>query len=98
MQNASDSCGKIQGLGFTASTHIKMYGQRFEIVSEPFDEGGGIAVRAKSGTDPEIRTLRLPTAILIGKADRFLKRPGSTGHSKAQDLKKEHGNGIHSAQ
>ena len=70
----SDSCAKIRDLGFTASRHIKIYGQRFEIVSDPFDEGGCIAVHATSGSNPEIRTLRLPAAILVSHADRFLKR------------------------
>jgi hypothetical protein len=72
---ASDSCAKIRDLGFAASKRVKMYGERFEIVSDPFDEGGCIAVRATSGSNPEIRILRLPSAILIGLADRFLKRP-----------------------
>ena len=72
---SSDSCVKIKDLGFTASVHVKMYGERFEIVSDPFDEGDGIAVHATSGNDPEVRTLRLPVGILIGPADRFLKRP-----------------------
>ncbi len=83
MQIGSDSCVKIKDLGFTASTQIKMYGELFEIVSDPFDERDGIAVRATSGNDPEIRTLRLPVAILVGRADRFLKRPSVTGHSSA---------------
>jgi hypothetical protein len=63
--------------------HINMYGERFEIVSDPFDDGDCIAVRATSGNDPEIRTLRLPIAILVGRADRFLKRRGlpETQHS-----------------
>ena len=61
MQIGSDGCVRIKGLGFTTSTHIKMHGQCFEIVSEPFDEGDGIAVRAISGSDPEIRILQLPT-------------------------------------
>jgi hypothetical protein len=52
-----------------------MYGERFEIVSDPFNEGDCIAVRATSGNDPAIRTLRLPVAILVGLSDRFLKRP-----------------------
>jgi hypothetical protein len=80
---ASDSCGKVRKLGFAASMHINMYGERFEIVSDPFDDGDCIAVRATSGNDPEIRTLRLPIAILVGREDRFLKRPGvlaSTAH------------------
>lgn len=73
--STSESCAKIKGLGFTVSKHIKMYGERFEIVSDPFREGDCIAVHAISGTDPEIRTLRLPITILVGSEDRFLKRP-----------------------
>jgi hypothetical protein len=48
-----------------------MYGERFEIVSAPFDEGDRIAVRATCGNDQEIRTLHLPTALLVGHADHF---------------------------
>jgi hypothetical protein len=55
--------------------HIRMYGERFEIVSDPFDEDDCVAVRATSAIHPEVRTLRLPIAILVGLADRFLKRP-----------------------
>jgi hypothetical protein len=75
MVTCSDSCAKIKDLGFKASTQINMYGERFEIVSDPFDEGDCIAVRATSGNDPAVRLLRLPTAILVGREDRFLKRP-----------------------
>ena len=75
MQIGSDSCVKIKDLGFTPSMRIKMYGERFEIVSDPFDEDDCVAVRATSGNDPEIRTLRLPIAILVGLADRFPRRP-----------------------
>jgi hypothetical protein len=63
-------------LAFAPSVHIKMYGEQFEIVSDPFDDGDCIAVRATSGNNAEIRTLRLPVAILVGQEDRFLKRPG----------------------
>ena len=69
------SCAKIKDLGFRASMQIKMCGERFEIVSDPFTEGDCIAVRATSGSNPEIRTVFLPIAILLGIADRFLKRP-----------------------
>jgi len=76
MGTCSDSCAKIRDLGFKASKHIKMYGERFEIVSDPFEEGDCIAVQATSGNDPVVRTVRLPIAILVGLGDRFLKRPG----------------------
>ena len=68
------SCAKIRDLGFRASMHIKMYGERFEIVSDPFNDGDGVAVRATSANHPAVRTLRLPIAILVGLADRLLKR------------------------
>ncbi len=81
MRTCSESCAKIRDFGFKAFIHIKMYGERFEIVSDPFDEGDCIAVRATSGNDPVVRTLRLPIAILVGRADRFLKQPGLIGVS-----------------
>jgi len=61
-----------------------MYGERFEIVSDPFNDGDCIAVHAISGDDPKIRTLRLPIAILVGGADRFLKRANLAGQESLQ--------------
>jgi hypothetical protein len=72
-RSRSESCAKIKGLGFTAFRHIQMYGEQFEIISDPFYEGDGVAVHATSGNDPSVRTVRLPTAILLGSKDRFLK-------------------------
>ena len=71
VRSGSDSCAKIKDLGFKTSKHIKMYGERFEIVSDPFDEGAYIAVRATSGNDPGVRTIRLPIALLVGQAQRY---------------------------
>jgi hypothetical protein len=77
-RSPSESCAKIKKLGFTASSHIKMYGERFEIVSDPFVEGDCVAIHAITGNDPKIRTLRLPIAILLGLADRFRKPADGT--------------------
>jgi hypothetical protein len=73
IRSPSESCAKIKELGYAVSKHITMYGERFEIVSDPFIDGDCIAVNAISGNDPKIRTLRLPIAILLGLADRFRK-------------------------
>jgi hypothetical protein len=74
-RSRTDTCAKIKNLGFTTSKRIKMYGERFEILSDPFIEGDFIAVRAVSGDDPAIRIVHLPTAILVGLADRSSTRP-----------------------
>jgi hypothetical protein len=55
-----------------------MYGERFEIVSDPFVEGDCVAIHVITGNDPKIRTLRLPIAILLGLADRFRKPADGT--------------------
>lgn len=66
-RSRSESCAKIKSLGFTASKHIRMYGEQCEIVSEPFSEGDCVAVHAICGKDPKVRTLRLPTAMLVNR-------------------------------
>ena len=71
--SSAENCVRIRELGFTTSKHIKMYGERFELVSEPFQEGAGTAIHARGGNDPTIRTVHLPVSILIGLSDRFRK-------------------------
>ncbi len=72
-RSPAENSARIRDLGFTTSKHIKMYGERFELVSDPFEEGLCTVVRVLSGTDPTVRILHLPTAILVGASDRFQK-------------------------
>jgi hypothetical protein len=81
----SESCARIKDLGFTTSKHIKMYGERFELVSDPFVQGDYTAVHAISPNDRGIRELRLPTAILMGLPDLLRQRAKVTGQ-EAPDL------------
>jgi hypothetical protein len=67
----SEDCARIKELGYKLSAHAKLYGQNFELVSDPFPEGGGVAVRVVTATNPTIRTLRLPVAILLGLSKFF---------------------------
>jgi len=69
----AESCAQIKHLGYVTSKHIHMYGERFEIVSEPFSEGDCVVVRAVSENDPTIRTLHLPVAILVGLKNQLRK-------------------------
>src|SRR5258707_4723826 len=69
----SESTARIKNLGYTASKHITIYGERYQLVSDPFVDGECTSVQVISKNDPTIRTLRLPTAILVGLSDRFRK-------------------------
>jgi hypothetical protein len=71
----AEKCTRIRELGYRRSAHVRLYGQDFDIVSDPFPEGDGVAVRAVTATDSTVRTLPLPLAMLIGLRDFFPKRP-----------------------
>jgi hypothetical protein len=72
-KSTADDCVRIKALGYSSSHHIKMYGKRFEIVSDPFTDGNGVAVHVITVEEPTQRTLRLPTSILIGLKDLLPK-------------------------
>jgi hypothetical protein len=69
-RNPANDCARIKDLGYSTSRHIHMYGEEFEIVSDPFPDGDGVAVEAITSKDPARRRLRLPVAILVGRRDR----------------------------
>jgi hypothetical protein len=57
-------CARVKHLGYTTSGRVRLYGEEFEVVSEPFAEANGIAVQVKSKKNPKIRVLRLPTTVI----------------------------------
>jgi len=68
-KSTAGDCVRIRDLGYRSSHHIRMYGERFEIVSDPFIDGDGIAVHVTTTREPKNRTLRLPTSLLVGLKD-----------------------------
>ena len=72
-KSAVDDCIRIKDLGYGSSHHMRMYGQQFEIVSDPVPDGNGVSVQVTSAANPTKRTLRLPTSILVGFRDLFPK-------------------------
>lgn len=72
-KSVTDDCVRIKDLGYSPSHHIRMYGERFDIVSDPFPDGTGIAVEVTTVAEPKKRKLRLPTSILVGLKDLLPK-------------------------
>ena len=72
-RSSLEDCLRIKDLGYGSSNHIRMYGQQFEIVSDPIPDGDGVSVQVTSAAEPAKRTLRLPTSILVGFKDLFSK-------------------------
>jgi hypothetical protein len=77
-QSVADDCVRIKDLCYSSSRHVRMYGERFDIVSDLFPDGDGIAVQVTTDKDPNRRALRLPISMLVGLRDLFpkVKREG----------------------
>jgi len=46
------------------SKHIRLYGEEFEVVSDPFPEANGVAVLVTTKKDSYVRVLRIPVTVL----------------------------------
>jgi hypothetical protein len=62
--SVSETCAKVKHLGYGAFAHVRLYGEDFEVVSDPFPEAEGIAVQVRTKKDSRIRVLRLPATVL----------------------------------
>jgi len=70
-RSPSENCARIKKLGYIVGKHVNLYGEHMELVSDPFEEGECVAVRAVSGSNPTERTIDLPVTLLSGWEDLF---------------------------
>jgi hypothetical protein len=62
--SVSEICARVKHLGYAPSERIRLYGEEFEVVSDPFPEANGIAVHVTTKKDPSIPVLRIPATVL----------------------------------
>jgi hypothetical protein len=60
----SEMSDRLKQLGYAESKRIRIYGQEFEVLSNPFPQGRGIAVKAVLRRTMETRILQLPLPVL----------------------------------
>lgn len=60
----SEVCARVRHLGYAASGRVRLYGEEFEVVSDPFPEADGIAIRVTTKNDSKIRVLQIPATVL----------------------------------
>ena len=64
----SEICAQIKQRGYAPSHVVRIYGEEFEILSDPFPNDEGVAVRVRSRRTSQVRALQLP-ATLIPRSD-----------------------------
>lgn len=69
----SEMCDHVKHLGYAASGRIRLYGEEFEVVSDPFPEDDGIAVHVKTKSDATVRVLQLPATVVQSVKGRGTK-------------------------
>lgn len=69
----TEVCANVKRLGFAARERIRLYGEEFEVMSDPFEDGEGVALNVRSKKDANIRVLRLPVTILQTAKPRAVK-------------------------
>ena len=62
----AEVCIQVKRLGYGANQNIRLYGEEFEVMSDPFPEAGGIAVTVRTKKTDCPRTLQLPATVLQG--------------------------------
>ena len=57
-------CKRLQRLGYAPQRRIKLYGEEFDLVSNPAPDGTGYAVEGISRKVGGLRHLRLPLSVV----------------------------------
>jgi len=73
IESVEDACARIKHLGYVAFRRVRIYGEEFELLSDPFPERDRIAIRAKAKGDSGVRILRLPVIIVESGRGRTAK-------------------------
>lgn len=63
MDSLEDDCARIKNLGYAASRHVRIYGEEYELLSDPFPQANLIAIRAEAKRDSCVGVITLPVTI-----------------------------------
>ena len=57
-------CAHVKNLGYAVSERVRLYGEEFEVVSDPFPQADGVAVQVTTRKDSKVRVLQLPSTVV----------------------------------
>jgi hypothetical protein len=64
LSSVEEICASMKRLEYGVSQSIRLYGEEFEVISDPFPDAGGIAVNVQTKKDRSIRVVHLPATVL----------------------------------
>lgn len=75
----ADLCERLRAMGYAHRNRIRIYGEEFDLTSNPMREESGFAIEAISRKSGSARRLRIPLSIL----QMITKDLGSTSRRAA---------------
>lgn len=60
----TDICARIKKMGYGLGGRIHLYGERMEVLSDPFLKDGLIAIKVRSASDSRERVIYFPATVL----------------------------------
>lgn len=72
--SSAEICAQIKKFGYAMSQSIRIYGEDFEVLSDPFASDGGIAVQVRSKRTSQTRILHLPATVTHRVSERRFPR------------------------
>ena len=60
----TEVCAQIKQFGYAISQKIRIYGEDFEVLSDPFANEVGIAIQVRSKRTLQARVLQLPVTVV----------------------------------
>ena len=70
--SVDEVCAQVKKFGYAPSQCIRIYGEEFEVLSDPFPTETGIAIQVRSKRSKEARVLLLPNTIIHRVTQRFI--------------------------
>jgi len=60
----AEVCARIKKFGYSVSQKIRIYGEEFDVLSDPFPNDIGIAIEVRSKKTSQARVLQLPATVI----------------------------------
>ena len=60
----AEVCERVKKLGYGAGSQVRLYGEKLEVLSDPFPEENGIAIKVRAKGDKAERVILLPATVL----------------------------------
>jgi hypothetical protein len=71
----AEVCERLKALGYADRNRIRIYGEDFDLLSNPISDENGISIEAKSRKSGNARRLRIPLSIL-----QMIRKDLKSGH------------------